>query len=92
MFKTLSNITKNWFKLRGQEYSCNLRFFKEHQIVYVQSGHIVSFNSALEPYKFKEVNVLRNTNKIEGYELDKLIEQIHKDLLNGKFGDGEFIN
>ena len=91
MLKTKER-TKNWFKLRGKEYSCNDRFFREHQIMVVRSGGKIKFSSALEPYLFKEVDALSASLLLTGYEEDKIIEEIHDNLLNGKYGRGEFTN
>jgi hypothetical protein len=79
--------TRNWFELRGVEYSCNLRFFREHQIHITRSGKVVRFSSALESYLFKEL--------IEGedfHDYDKVIEEIHRNLLLGQYGQGKYVN
>lgn len=89
MLKTLLNTKKNWFKVRDVEYSTNLRFFREHQIASVSTlqGKVKYF-SLLEAKPFKEMTV--TDRDFLGH--DTITEMIHKDLLNGKFGYGEYTN
>jgi hypothetical protein len=82
-----STPTRNWYLLRGEEYSCNLRFFKERQIHIIKSGKVSKICSALESYVFKELIEGENS-----HDYDSVIKEIHTNLLNGKYGDGKFIN
>lgn len=83
---------KNWFKLRGVEYSANIRYFKEHDLMISRSGNIVKFCSRKETYLFKEVDAINASLELAGYDEDKITEEIHTNLLQGRYGVGEFIN
>ena len=76
----------NWYKLRGVEYSTDFNFFKENQIVIVSSGGEDHYNSRLESFVFL-IDVRKD-------DLDKMnlnLQKIHSDLLEGFYGDGEFV-
>lgn len=88
MLNTLSK-TKNWYMVRGEDYSSNLRFFREHQIGMSKSGNVITFYSRLEKYLFKELKVNKGSDVVE---YDTITAEIHKNLLNGKYGQGKFIN
>jgi len=92
MLSTIFRNPKNWFKVGEQEYSTNLRFFKENQISYSKSGDMISFFSRLEKKLFKEINIQDHRNELADNDLDKIIQEIHNDLLMGKFGKGIYIN
>jgi len=85
---------KPWFKLRGVEYSTKFEFFLENQIAIGRSnGNDVTYFSRLEKQNFfseKELGFYGQELKIT----DKIAKckEIHKELLSGKFGKGQFIN
>ncbi len=77
---------KKWYLIRGVEYSKDFKFFLENQIFVIKRGNTLSYNSRIEKFQFlidKEID--------EEQQIEKC-RQIHKDLLNNKFGIGELIN
>lgn len=76
----------NWYKLRGVEYSTDFNFFKENQIVIVSSRGEDHYNSRLESFVFL-IDVTKD-------DLDKVnmnLHKIHSNLLEGVYGEGEFV-
>ena len=80
--------TRNWFEVRGVEYSTNLRFFMEHQVAVVKTGQLISIISRMESYRF----FLLSERELSIRGRREMIRQIHVDLLSGKHGEGKFIN
>ena len=94
---------KPWYKISDDvEYSTDFNFFYENQISITRSGSKITFHSRLEPktfrfkidtfglkssYKDKEGNSTTNHD----YFKEQCLE-IHKDILNGKHGIGEFVD
>ena len=76
----------NWYKLRGVEYSKDFNFFKENQIVIVSSKGEDHYNSRLESFVFF-VDVTKGDLDLININLQK----IHSNLLEGKYGNGEFV-
>lgn len=90
-------ITKNWYKINDEiEYSTNYRFFLEHQILvsHPTNSFEVTVISRLDGKVLDKFNTNKHDGKIEGFELDLKLKEIHKRLLKGEFykQKGEFVN
>ena len=78
---------KKWYYVReGVEYSTDFEFFKSHQVAYNISkvGH-----QRLSIYSLLDGRIFYQHTEVFGRDLEKdvprLIKEIHKDLLDGKF-------
>ncbi len=78
---------KNWYLLREVEYSTDFEFFIQNQITVVFSRGILNFFSNLECFTFKSFDY-----DMEDKEVLEMVKIIHQDLLNHKYGKGEFVD
>ena len=83
---------KTWFKTGEVEYSTDLKFFLENQILIIQRGTKHIFCSRLESKTFQTKLAYTRNGIIDDAETSVIIHQIHQDILSGKFGKGELIN
>jgi len=83
---------KNWFKTGEVEYSTDLKFFSENQILIIQRGTKHIFCSRLESKTFQTKLAYTRNGMIDDAETSVAIHQIHQEILSGKHGDGELVN
>lgn len=83
---------KNWYVLDGVHYSAGLRYFKEHQLEIIEDNGERIFKSKEEDKTFLPLKCGTYPKKYSSMNLDETIETLHKDLLEGEFGWGDFTN
>lgn len=83
---------KNWYRMGTLEYSTNFRFFKEHQIITITRGNSLYVISKEDNSELEVIELQPNSNEIYDFDLNKRLMSIHNNLLNGKYGQGVFIN
>lgn len=92
---TMSNDVKpkQWYQLSsGVEYSKDFKFFVENQIFVSLSGKAHSFCSRLEKKTFKVVNAVAKGGIIPDFEIEIICKEIHKEIFEGKHGQGTLID
>lgn len=84
-----TNTTTTWYRLRGVEYSTDLEYFMQHQLLLVtyKDSYSRHYSSRLESFKFAVFEQSATPKEI--YNEGKLI---HEGLLAGMYGKGEFTN
>lgn len=92
------DVKKKWFRIDEPkskddvEYSTNFKFFVENQIRVVRSGKQHSFCSNLEAKIFKVVDAVNREGRLSEAEIEVYIKAIHKEILAGKHGAGQFVD
>ena len=84
---------KQWYQLpSGVEYSKDFKFFSEHQIRIVRSGNKYTFCSKLEAKSFRTCRALFGNHEFSESQLDTIYKEIHKEILDGKHGQGTLVD
>ena len=83
---------KPFYKVRGVEYSTDFKFFLEHQIVIVTNVVTMKFFSRLNGQLFKTLPTINSLAIEQKINKKATCKEIHKNLLTGKYGLGEFID
>lgn len=91
--------TKEWFKLNNKndhdddvEYSTNVDFFLQNQIIIVKTGKNYKFYSRIESKLFLSKVSPLLSGEIDDFELQLNAKTIHIEILAGKHGEGKLVN
>ena len=85
--------TKSWYKInKDVEYSTDFKFFSENQIRIRRTGTKHSFYSRLEAKKFSEKNAFNRNGILDDCDIIAETQKVHKEILLGIHGKGEFVN
>lgn len=85
-------MKKQWFLIRGVEYSTDFKFFLENQILTSKSSETfgqLKFCSRLESFVFGFIDVKFENDEIE---IKSMCRSIHTKLLSGVFGEGVLVD
>lgn len=91
MFGILTQ-NRNWYTIDNVSYSANLRYFKEHQLELIREDKILTFKSKIEDKVFLVLNINDLPSRFEDLNEHDMIAEVHKRLLKGDFGEGDFTN
>lgn len=87
-----ATVIKPWYKLAGVEYSTDFNFFIEEQIVVASDDIKCSFFSRLNGNLFTKLKAVNCFGIEVKHSIAEECKKIHTKLLNGEFGQGEFID
>lgn len=84
---------KQWYQLpNGVEYSVDYDFFVANQIRIVRSGTRHTYCSALEAKTFKVLTALNKQGEFNTDEIGLACKEIHREILDGKHGQGTLVD
>jgi len=89
----MATAIKPWFRInKDVEYSTDFKFFSENQIRIVRRGTRHSFCSRLEAKTFGVKLAFNYEGTLEGADLIVISQKIHQEILEGKHGEGKFVD
>jgi len=86
---------KQWYRLTDKpevEYSTDFQFFIRHQLFVAKSGNRYSFCSFLESKCFALKRAVFGNYELSDDQKMEIAKQIHKEIIEGKHGQGELVN